>query len=168
MSASVNHLGIAVDACGSEQQRGSERSAASRNLHGRQCTTHRGTLKVWAFSPRACSCPFLRGLGRARSFGIGGTLFVLNMLIPDPLPLVDEFLILAATILLSRMAKTGATGASDGTGPTGPTGARGATDAAGAGTPKHVRPRVNSALIVTEHLDTSARAPALSSHRTPG
>jgi hypothetical protein len=27
------------------------------------------------------------------------------MVIPDPLPLVDEFLILAGTILLSRMAK---------------------------------------------------------------
>ena len=35
----------------------------------------------------------------------GGTLFVLNMLIPDPLPLVDEFLMLAGTILLSRWAK---------------------------------------------------------------
>ena len=55
--------------------------------------------------------PVLTRLGSRTIIGIGGTLFVLNMLIPDPLPLVDEFLILAATILLSRMAKTGATGA---------------------------------------------------------
>jgi hypothetical protein len=33
---------------------------------------------------------------------IGGSLFVLNMLIPDPIPLIDEFLMLAGTILLSR------------------------------------------------------------------
>jgi hypothetical protein len=79
--------------------------------------------------------PVLTRLGSRTIVGIGGTLFVLNMLIPDPLPLVDEFLILAATILLSRMAKTGATGARDGTGATGE---RGATGAAGAGTPKHV------------------------------
>ena len=44
-------------------------------------------------------------LGSRTIIGIGGTLFVLNMLIPHPLPLIDEFLILAATILLSRMAK---------------------------------------------------------------
>ena len=78
--------------------------------------------------------PVLTRLGSRTIIGIGGTLFVLNMLIPDPLPLVDEFLILAATILLSRMAKTGATGE---TGATGATGARGATGA-GAGAPKHV------------------------------
>ena len=70
--------------------------------------------------------PVLTRLGSRTIVGIGGTLFVLNMLIPDPLPLVDEFLILAGTILLSRMAKTGAAGAT------------GATGAAGAGTPKHV------------------------------
>ena len=35
----------------------------------------------------------------------GGILFLLDMLIPDPLPLVDEFLMLAGTILLSRWAK---------------------------------------------------------------
>ena len=35
----------------------------------------------------------------------GGALFLLDMLIPDPLPLVDEFLMLAGTILLSRWAK---------------------------------------------------------------
>jgi hypothetical protein len=73
--------------------------------------------------------PVLTRLGSRTIIGVGGTLFVLNMLIPDPLPLVDEFLILAATILLSRMAKTDATGA---------TGTTSARDATGAGTPKHV------------------------------
>jgi hypothetical protein len=72
--------------------------------------------------------PVVARLGSRAIIGIGGTLFVLNMLIPDPLPLVDEFLILAGTILLSRMAKTGETGAT-----TGAAGARGA-----AGAPKHV------------------------------
>lgn len=74
--------------------------------------------------------PIVARLGSRTIIGVGGTLFVLNMLIPDPLPLVDEFLILAGTILLSRMAKKGEAGA------TGATGARGATGAAGA--PKHV------------------------------
>lgn len=73
--------------------------------------------------------PVVSRLGSRAIIGIGGTLFVLNMLIPDPLPLVDEFLILAGTILLSRMAKGGATGA---------TAAAGATGATGAGAPKHV------------------------------
>ena len=49
--------------------------------------------------------PIVAKLGSRTIMGIGGTLFVLNMLIPDPLPLVDEFLILAGTILLSRLAK---------------------------------------------------------------
>lgn len=44
-------------------------------------------------------------MGSRAILAIGGSLFVLNMLIPDPLPLVDEFLILAGTILLSRWAK---------------------------------------------------------------
>ena len=73
--------------------------------------------------------PVLTRLGSRTIIGVGGTLFVLNMLIPDPLPLVDEFLILAGTILLSRMAKTGSAGA---------TGATGAAGATGTGTPKHV------------------------------
>ena len=47
---------------------------------------------------------------------VGGTLFLLNMVIPDPLPLVDEFLILAATIVLSRWASQGAQGATGATG----------------------------------------------------
>jgi hypothetical protein len=49
--------------------------------------------------------PIVARLGSRTIVGVGGTLFVLNMLIPDPLPLVDEFLILAGTILLSRLAK---------------------------------------------------------------
>ena len=79
--------------------------------------------------------PIVARLGSRTIIGVGGTLFVLNMLIPDPLPLVDEFLILAGTILLSRMAKgdtTGATGATSATGATGATGATSATGARGA------------------------------------
>ena len=76
--------------------------------------------------------PILARLGSRTIIGVGGTLFVLNMLIPDPLPLVDEFLILAGTILLSRMAKSGEAGA---TGSSGATGARGARGAAGAPKP---------------------------------
>lgn len=72
--------------------------------------------------------PVVARLGSRTILGIGGTLFLLNMVIPDPLPLVDEFLLLAGTILLSRMATAGATGA---TAATGPTGASGATDATG-------------------------------------
>ncbi len=71
--------------------------------------------------------PVLARLGSRTILTVGGTLFLLNMLVPDPLPLVDEFLILAGTILLSRWAKTDAEGAM---------GAEGATSAPGA--PKHV------------------------------
>ena len=49
--------------------------------------------------------PVVARLGSRTILGIGGALFLINMVIPDPLPLVDEFLILAGTILLSRMAK---------------------------------------------------------------
>lgn len=70
--------------------------------------------------------PIVSRLGSRTIIGVGGTLFVLNMLIPDPLPLVDEFLILAGTILLSRMAKRGEEGA------------RGATGARGTDAPKPV------------------------------
>ena len=76
--------------------------------------------------------PIVARLGSRTIIGVGGTLFVLNMLIPDPLPLVDEFLILAGTILLSRMAKTGATGA------TGATRCNGCEGCIGAGAPKPV------------------------------
>jgi hypothetical protein len=70
--------------------------------------------------------PVLARLGSRTILTVGGTLFLLNMLIPDPLPLVDEFLILAGTILLSRWAQTG---------PESPTGDTGAT---GTPPPKHV------------------------------
>jgi hypothetical protein len=69
--------------------------------------------------------PIVSRLGSRTIIGVGGTLFLLNMIIPDPLPLVDEFLMLAGTILLSRMAKRGEAGA---TGATGATGARGAAE----------------------------------------
>ena len=65
--------------------------------------------------------PIVARLGSRTILGIGGALFLINMAIPDPLPLVDEFLILAATILLSRWAKRGEMAAG---------GARGATGAA--------------------------------------
>ena len=65
------------------------------------------------FLIRRVLAPVLARVGSRTIIGVGGALFLLNMLIPDPLPLVDEFLILAGTILLSRWAKTGATGAWD-------------------------------------------------------
>ena len=74
--------------------------------------------------------PIVARLGSRTIIGIGGALFLLNMLIPDPLPLIDEFLILAGTILLARMASSGAKAT------TGAAGATSATRAAGA--PKHV------------------------------
>lgn len=67
--------------------------------------------------------PVVARLGSRTILGVGGTLFVLNMLIPDPLPLVDEFLILAGTILLSRMATAGAADAAGASGAAGTTGA---------------------------------------------
>lgn len=36
---------------------------------------------------------------------IGGGLLILNLLIPDPLPFVDEIVMLVGTILLTRWAK---------------------------------------------------------------
>jgi hypothetical protein len=48
----------------------------------------------------------LARLGSRTIVMVGGTLFVLNMLIPDPIPLVDEILTLVGTVLLSRWAKT--------------------------------------------------------------
>lgn len=83
--------------------------------------------------------PIVARLGSRTILGIGGTLFLLNMVIPDPLPLVDEFLILAGTILLSRLAKSGAIGADDAPDEPGATGATGAAGARGAtGEPKPV------------------------------
>ena len=70
--------------------------------------------------------PLLARLGSRTILGIGGTLFLLNMIIPDPIPFVDEFLILVGTILLSRMADRGAAGTAGSTAPR------------ATGTPKHV------------------------------
>ena len=71
--------------------------------------------------------PLLARLGSRTILGIGGTLFLLNMVIPDPIPFVDEFLILIGTIILSRLAERGAAGTPSASS------ARAAT-----GTPKHV------------------------------
>jgi uncharacterized protein DUF6116 len=57
------------------------------------------------FVIRRVLTPMVAKLGSRTILGIGGALFLINMVIPDPLPLVDEFLILAGTILLSRWAK---------------------------------------------------------------
>jgi hypothetical protein len=47
----------------------------------------------------------LTRLGSRTIVAIGAVLFVLNVLIPDPLPLVDEILILVGTVLISRWTK---------------------------------------------------------------
>ena len=73
--------------------------------------------------------PVLARLGSRTILGVGGALFLLNMIIPDPIPLVDEMLILAGTILLSRWAKQSEDGGM---------GASGAMGAPGADAPKHV------------------------------
>lgn len=71
--------------------------------------------------------PLLARLGSRTILTVGGTLFVLNMLIPDPLPLIDELLILVGTVLFSRWASTASSpGAPDGGSRTRP------------GEPKHV------------------------------
>ena len=44
-------------------------------------------------------------LGSRTILGIGATLFVLDLLIPDLIPFIDEILILVGTILFSRWAK---------------------------------------------------------------
>jgi hypothetical protein len=83
--------------------------------------------------------PLLARLGSRTILGIGGTLFLLNMIIPDPIPLVDEFLILAGTILLSRWAELGAKGARGAGAASSTEGATGAPGATGPiGAPKHV------------------------------
>ncbi len=82
------------------------------------------------FLVRRLLTPVLARLGSRTILAVGGTLFVLNMLIPDPLPLVDELLILVGTIYFSRWATSDEKGAPS------VTGAAGARDAAGA--PKHV------------------------------
>ena len=44
-------------------------------------------------------------LGSRTIVWIGATLFVLDLLIPDPIPFLDEILMLVGTILLSRWTK---------------------------------------------------------------
>ena len=58
---------------------------------------------------RRLVAPLLARLGSRTILTVGGTLFVLNMLIPDPLPFIDELLILVGTVLLSRWASAGTT-----------------------------------------------------------
>ena len=69
---------------------------------------------------RRILAPVLARLGSRTILAVGGTLFLLNMVIPDPLPLLDELLILAGTVLLSRFAKTGSMGAEAAAGPMSP------------------------------------------------
>ena len=90
---------------------------------------NRGTLEGMGFLTSRVLMPIVARLGSRTIIGVGGTLFVLNMLIPDPLPLVDEFLILAGTILLSRMAQR----AEEGRGATGAPGAPGGPKPVGRG-----------------------------------
>jgi hypothetical protein len=59
------------------------------------------------FLVRRILAPVLARLGSRTILAVGGTLFVLNMVIPDPIPLIDELLLLAGTIIFSRWAKSG-------------------------------------------------------------
>ena len=47
----------------------------------------------------------LAKLGARTIVGIAATLLVLDVLIPDPIPFLDETLLLIGTVLLSRWAK---------------------------------------------------------------
>ena len=47
----------------------------------------------------------LAKLGARTMVGIAVTLLVLDLLIPDPIPFLDEILLLVGTVLLSRWAK---------------------------------------------------------------
>lgn len=47
----------------------------------------------------------LAKLGARTIVGIAVTLLVLDLLIPDPIPFLDEILLLIGTVLLSRWAK---------------------------------------------------------------
>ena len=56
--------------------------------------------------------PLLRWLGRLsypRLFMVTGALFVLTLVIPDPLPLVDELLLGLGTLLRANWTRRGAT-----------------------------------------------------------
>ncbi len=72
--------------------------------------------------------PVLARLGSRTIVAVGGTLFLLNLLVPDPLPFIDELLILAGTVLLSRWASDAAA----------PAGTEAPRAAARPGEPKHV------------------------------
>jgi len=55
--------------------------------------------------------PLLNWLGRLsypRLFLVAGTLFLITLVVPDPLPLVDELLFGAATLLLASRKRRGA------------------------------------------------------------
>ena len=54
---------------------------------------------------RRISRELLAKLGASTIVKIGATLFLLDLLLPDPIPFLDEFLILAATVLISRWAR---------------------------------------------------------------
>jgi len=86
---------------------------------------------------RRILAPVLARLGSRTILTVGGTLFLLNMIIPDPLPLVDEFLILAGTVLFARWAKTGAMGAEGASDSMGAEGAPGAPKHVGRGSTQH-------------------------------
>ena len=54
--------------------------------------------------------PVLRWLGRLsypRLFAVTAALFGLSLLIPDPVPLVDELLLGLGTLLLARLKRPG-------------------------------------------------------------
>ncbi|WP_219339712.1 DUF6116 family protein [Luteimonas salinisoli] len=60
--------------------------------------------------------PLMRWFGRLsypRLFGVTAGLFVLTLLVPDPIPLVDELLLGLGTLLLANWKNRGA-GADDG------------------------------------------------------
>lgn len=49
--------------------------------------------------------PLLSRLGSRTLIALCGLLFVADMLVPDPLPFVDELILGAATIMLARRRK---------------------------------------------------------------
>jgi hypothetical protein len=46
--------------------------------------------------------PLLSRLGTRTLAGLCAVLFVIDLLVPDPLPFVDELILAAATIMLTR------------------------------------------------------------------
>lgn len=60
--------------------------------------------------------PLLRWLGRLsypRLFVVTATLFALSVLIPDPIPLIDELLLGLGTLLLANWKRHGKPGPAD-------------------------------------------------------